>query len=188
MRLRSDSLTESTGSHKTVHPALYENRAADKIVDMHGKLVVSEEQNLWKNENGGSVEMTRVSQDRGVSWDEAIAAHNVALKAGRPTFFAKVRCMLAGLPQRGKMCCDTYNGTIHFVLIADASLSDRVSSRGAVQAVFTVHWHGEVWYVYLCFEFTRKRFHSSSECLRISPPARARRDTVVLPAEAAYRC
>ena len=131
---------------------------------------------------------TRVSQDRGVSWDEAIAAHNVALKAGRPTFFAKVRCMLAGLPQRGKMCCDTYNGTIHFVLIADASLSDWVSSRGAVQAVLTVHWHGEVWYVYLCFEFTRKRFHSSSECLRISPPARARRDTVVLPAEAAYRC
>ena len=64
---------------------------SDKIVDMHGKLDVSEEQHLWKNENGGSVEMTRVSQDRGISWEEAWNSYQAAQKAGRPAFFVKVR-------------------------------------------------------------------------------------------------
>ena len=64
---------------------------SDKIVDMRGKLDVSEEQHLWKNENGGSVEMTRVSQDRGISWEEAWNSYQAARKAGRPAFFVKVR-------------------------------------------------------------------------------------------------
>ena len=64
---------------------------SDKIVDMHGKLDVSEEQQLWENDNGGSVEMTRVSQDRGISWEEAWNSHQAARKAGRPAFFVKVR-------------------------------------------------------------------------------------------------
>jgi hypothetical protein len=108
---------------------------------MHGKLDVSKEQNLWKNENGGSVEMTRVSQDRGISWEEAIASYHAACKAGRPAFFVKVRPM--PLPLHPSGIARFADASAHTILFnADKVRSIRVSSGRTVQTVLTMHRYG----------------------------------------------
>ena len=69
---------------------------------MGGNLIVSKETNLWKNDEGGSVEMTFVEQDRGISWSDAWKNFEQANAAGRPVHFVKSRSAPFGYPNEEK--------------------------------------------------------------------------------------
>jgi hypothetical protein len=75
---------------------------ADKIVDISGKLEISDETNLWKQDGKGSVEMIRVTQDRGISWADAVASLETAQQAGRPAAFLKSKNVRVGFPHQDK--------------------------------------------------------------------------------------
>jgi hypothetical protein len=92
----------------------------DKIVDMHGKLKVSKEQNLWKDQSGGSVEMTRVQQDRGVSWDEAMEAYDAAKQAGQPVMLVQSKHVPVGA------CCVCHSSFVMHVCLLNGSVSAAV--------------------------------------------------------------
>ena len=63
-----------------------------------GHLSVTEEEVVFTQEDGGSVLLTKVTQDRGVSWLEAWTSFEKAKRDGRDAAFMKSKNVPVGFP------------------------------------------------------------------------------------------